>query len=177
MDGKAWMANMMTHLASVVREPAGDVQTASYLAVLAAVPPIYDQLFPAAVSGIMKGDITGGVATVREAMAAIPNGEGATLLGIVKHQISTLGPAACAAAKANATKSLLWLNRAATFISQLLRALAMGMDSDKAAYMAYSNVLKPYHGWMTEKIVGNAVSYGPAVSLAATRTPSLRCRC
>ena len=38
----------------------------------------------------------------------------------------------------------------------------MGMDSDKAAYMAYSNVLKPYHGWMTEKVVGNAVSYGPA---------------
>ena len=51
------------------------------------MPPIYDKLFPSAVAGIMKGDITGGVGTMREAMAEIPGGKGATLEGMIKHHI------------------------------------------------------------------------------------------
>ena len=71
---------------------------------LEAVPPIYDKLFPSAVAGIMKGDITGGVAIVREAMGSIPGGKGATLAGMIKHHISTLGKDKCAAEKKNGTK-------------------------------------------------------------------------
>ena len=76
----------------------------SYLSVLEAVPPIYDKLFPAAVAGIMKGDITGGVGIVREAMGTIPGGKGATLAGMIKYHISTLGKEKCAAEKKNGTK-------------------------------------------------------------------------
>lgn len=75
-----------------------------YLAVLEAVPPIYDKLFPSAVAGIMKSDITGGIAVVREAMASIPGGKGATLLGMIKYHIETLGKEKCAAEKKNGTK-------------------------------------------------------------------------
>ena len=52
----------------------------------------------------MKGDITGGVAIVREAMGSIPGGKGATLAGMIKHHISTLGKDKCAAEKKNGTK-------------------------------------------------------------------------
>ena len=69
------------------------------------MPPIYDKLFPSAVAGIMKGDITGGVGPMREAMAEIPGGKGATLEGMIKHHISTLGKDKCAAEKKNGTKA------------------------------------------------------------------------
>merc|ERR1719231_139317 len=81
---------------------------------------------------------------------------------MMKHHIETLGKEKCAAEKKNGTKSLLWLNRAATFICMMLRNLSKGMETSEAAYDAYEKVLKPYHGWMTQQVVGNAVSLGPA---------------
>jgi hypothetical protein len=156
----AWFETMGKELDAVIRTDA-DIMTMSYIGVLQAVPPIYDKLFPVAVAGIMKGDITNGCQVVTQAMAEVPGGKGATLKGMIQHHIETLGPQKCAAAKANGTKSLLWLNRAATFISRLLRLLIEGKSSSEAAYAAYEEVLKPYHGWMTQQVVGNAVSLGP----------------
>ena len=140
----------------VIRTPEGDIMTMSYIGVLQAVPPVYDKLFPMAVAGIMKGDITNGCQVVTETMAEIPGGKGATLLGMIQHQITTLGPEQCDAAKTNGTKSLLWLNRAASFICRLLRLLSEGMESNDAAYKAYEEVLKPFHGWMTQQACGGA---------------------
>mmetsp|Transcript_36894 Transcript_36894/g.84566 ORF Transcript_36894/g.84566 Transcript_36894/m.84566 type:complete len:211 (+) Transcript_36894:110-742(+) len=159
-NSSSWLMEMNGKMSEVVYM-GDDIMTVSYLAVLEAVPPIYDKLFPSAVAGIMKGDITGGVAVVREAMATIPGGKGATLQGMIKYHIETLGKDKCAAEKKNGTKSLLWLNRAATFICMMLRNLSDGMETKDAAYDAYEKVLKPYHGWMTQQVVGNAVSLGP----------------
>merc|ERR1719201_317395 len=125
--------------------------TVSYLAVLEGIPPVYDKLFPSAVASIMKGDITGGVGIVREAMASIPGGKGSTLLGMIKYHIELLGPEKCAAEKKNGTKSLLWLNRAACFICMMLRELSNGKETKEAAGIAYKNVLEEYHGWMTRQ--------------------------
>jgi len=155
-----WFEEMNTVIEQVVYLES-DIMTVSYLAVLEKVPPIYDKLFPSAVAGIMKSDITNGVAVVREAMQTIPGGKGATLLGMIKYHISTLGKEKCAAEKSNGTKSLLWLNRAATFICVMLRNLSKDMATKDAAYDAYEKILKPYHGWMTQQVVGNAVSLGP----------------
>lgn len=156
----SWLTEMDGRMKDVIYM-GDDIMTVSYLAVLEAVPPIYDKLFPSAVAGIMKSDITNGVAVVREAMAAVPQGKGATLVGMIKYHIETLGKEKCAAEKKNGTKSLLWLNRAATFICLMLRNLSQGMETKDAAYDAYEKVLKPYHGWMTQQVVGNAVSLGP----------------
>lgn len=155
-----WLEEMNGKMKDVVYME-NDIMTVSYLAVLESVPPIYDKLFPSAVAGIMKSDITNGVAVVREAMSSIPGGKGATLLGMIKYHIETLGKEKCAAEKKNGTKSLLWLNRAATFICMMLRNLSKEMETKDAAYDAYEKVLKPYHGWMTQQVVGNAVSLGP----------------
>eukprot|EP00326_Haptolina_ericina_P007043 CAMPEP_0181208404 /NCGR_PEP_ID=MMETSP1096-20121128/22099_1 /TAXON_ID=156174 ORGANISM="Chrysochromulina ericina, Strain CCMP281" /NCGR_SAMPLE_ID=MMETSP1096 /ASSEMBLY_ACC=CAM_ASM_000453 /LENGTH=207 /DNA_ID=CAMNT_0023299465 /DNA_START=31 /DNA_END=654 /DNA_ORIENTATION=+ len=158
----SWFEHIGKEMDGVIRTPEGDIMTMSYIGVLQAVPPVYDKLFPMAVAGIMKGDITNGCQVVTETMAEIPGGKGATLLGMIQHQITTLGPEQCDAAKTNGTKSLLWLNRAASFICRLLRLLSEGMESNDAAYKAYEEVLKPFHGWMTQQVVGNAVSLGPA---------------
>jgi len=159
----SWLEKVNKELDGVIRQGEGDkdVMTMSYNAVLQVVPGIYDKLFPSAVAGIMKGDITNGTKVVQDAMMEIPGGKGQTVLGIIQHHMSTLGPEKCAAAKVNGTKSLLWLNRAAMFICRLLRFLAEGKESNDAAFAAYEEILKPYHGWMTQQVVGNAVSLGP----------------
>ena len=59
-------------------------------------------------------------------------------------------------------KSILWLNRASTFIAMFIRGLSDGKEAKLASAEAYDTVLRPYHGFMAKKVVGNAMGLCPA---------------
>ena len=65
-------------------------------------------------------------------------------------------------AQGNGGKALLWLNRASTLITAIMRGIYEGKDPKVAAGEAYETVLKPYHGFMTKKVVGTALGICPA---------------
>ena len=90
-----------------------------------------------------------------------------TLQGLVAHSIATLGIEGirtsdhARGAKADGAKSLLWLNRASTFMTRLMRGLADGAEPKAAAGSAYSEVLRPYPGFVTSRVVGTAMGLCP----------------
>lgn len=87
-----------------------------------------------------------------------------TLVGLVKHQVAETGAAKLGTpGETSGTKSLLWLNRELTFICKLIRLLISGREASEAGYEAYETVIKPFHAWIVQKFVGNAVGYVPTI--------------
>lgn len=162
-SSSTWLHRVIEAMGQIERDSAGQITTESYMRVSEQIPDIYDLLFPSLVASPMKSACVDGVATVREAMASIPGGKGATLLGMVQHQVAETGAEALGVPGVRSgTKSLLWLNRECTYICMLLRLMSMGMEPSQAASQAYDAVLRPYHTFMVRTTVGNAVSLAPA---------------
>ena len=97
---------------------------------------------------------------------------GKTLVSMVKHQVAETGHVKLGTpGETSGTKSLLWLNRELTFICKLIRLLISGREASEAGYEAYDTVIKPYHAWIVQKFVGNAVGYVP-LTLAVAPNPN-----
>ena len=160
-----WIADMMVALETVKRNPDGSIPTELYLQCLEKFTPVYDSLFSVQmVVKILKNDIINGVAEVRKGAAAMGE-KGASLSSLCTHAVETSGVEAIRKSKDNGAKALLWLNRASTFMTRLMRGLADGLPPKEAAAKAYAEILKPYHGFMTSKVVGTAMGLVPSIEV------------
>ena len=140
-----------------------------YLNLCIVLEDVYNTFFPMPVSYILKNDLKNGEKVIRESsMNDDPNGERKKeyifLEDMVDNQIQLYGRYECENRYVNGTKSLLWMNRGLQFFHTLIRNLLQNIPSSEAGYKTYEEVLLPYHGWMTQKVVGNALSYAPPIS-------------
>ena len=118
------------------------------------IPAVYSVLFNVKmVVGILEGDINHGAKELTRALAEMGD-EAATLQSIMTAVIRDKGGVEGVRTSKEPTtcKSILWLNRATTFITMFIRGLHDGKESKVAASTAYDTVLKPYHGFMTKKV-------------------------
>ena len=162
-DGEAtWMVRVSHGACRVHRMPgSGEIETASYLAAVAPIPEVYEVLLSLqVVSGFMRRDFDGHVANVRRSMLKLPNGEGATLQGIVRYGMAHYDHGELARNPHSMVGSVLWLHRAVKFVTQFLRGLANGLASSQAAKDAYKD-LRPYHNMMTAAFVSRALGLTP----------------
>lgn len=158
-----WLEDMVVVLKTVERNADGTIPTEAYLGAIDKFPPIYEALFSVQmVVGILKKDITNGAAEVRKAAASMGE-HGATLNSMCSHVVQTMTVEGARKSKDNGAKALLWLNRASTFMTRLMRGLADGLAPKEAAAKAYGDILKPYHGFMTSKVVGTAMGLVPNI--------------
>ena len=168
MAEPSWLQDMTAKVRQIERDEAGAITTSSFLKVAEGNQPVFAILFNGTLTQAVGSQLLqsnkDGVEQVRRDAAEAPGDAGQTLLGLVKHQVAKLGVEACGKPGVrNATKSILWLNRELTFICMVMRLLSMGKESSEAGYQAYEVVIKPYHPWLVQKLVGNAVAYVPAL--------------
>jgi len=158
-----WLEDMTKRVRAVERDEAGNVLTESYLNVcqgnLKVFALLFNGYFTATVGTQLAEANTNGQNIVRKDAAAI-GADATTILGLVKSQMASAGAATMDVPGATSgTKSILWLNRELTFICKVIKLLSSGRPADEAGYEAYEAVLKPYHTWLLQKVVGNAVGY------------------
>jgi len=142
---KTWFEDMIEALSEVKRDAHGNIPSEQYCNAIARIPGIYDALFgnvPPVVS-VLKADIENGVLRVRNACAAAPVGKKETLQAMCTHLIDTVGAEACRNDNTSGIRCLLWLNRASTFITQLIKGILEGDEPHVAADKAYVAFLQP----------------------------------
>jgi len=163
----SWLQDMAARVKRVERDGAEQLTTASFVDVCEGNQAIFAILFSGpltqAVGSQLLQSNKDGIAQVRKDAAEVPAGSGATVLQLVQHQVSTLGEACGKPGERNSTKSILWLNRELTFICMVMRLIASGKDSGEAGSQAYEVVIKRYHPWVVQKLVGAAVGYVPSI--------------
>lgn len=160
---KTWFEDMIEALSEVKRDAHGNIPSEPYCNAIARIPGIYDALFgnvPPVVS-VLKADIENGVLRVRNACAAAPVGKKETLQAMCTHLIDTVGAEACRNDNTSGIRCLLWLNRASTFITQLIKGILEGDEPHVAADKAYVAFLQPWHGWMMGKFVQQVMYAAP----------------
>ena len=142
---------------------AGPIDTASYLAAMEQIAPIYDCLLGAGMgSKILKGDINGTCGFLRGHLEKLPGGAGATLQGIVDYGMANVPLKKLTSDPGSTVRAVLWCNRACLFITHFIKNLIDGLDGTDAARKAYEENLKMYHGWIAGKAVGGVMSMAPA---------------
>lgn len=170
-----WLQRMVRALDRCRLGKGGSIPTDRFLDVMETIPPVYEALFKRRfiISALQK-DVTNAAQTVRERAAEVPEERGTTLQGMVAHELRELGGAGIRKDKVCGSHSLVWLNRASTFITKLMRGIADGAEPSAAASAAYDSVLRPYHGFVAQKVAGAAMSLCPAkpLILAGLRLPS-----
>eukprot|EP00327_Prymnesium_parvum_P029314 CAMPEP_0195572536 /NCGR_PEP_ID=MMETSP0814-20130614/4794_1 /TAXON_ID=97485 /ORGANISM="Prymnesium parvum, Strain Texoma1" /LENGTH=215 /DNA_ID=CAMNT_0040708311 /DNA_START=21 /DNA_END=668 /DNA_ORIENTATION=- len=178
MAEASWLQDMARRVREVERDEAGNITTASFMNVCEGNQPIFRILFSGtltqAVGSQLLASNRDGVAQVRKDAAEVGDAA-STVIGLVRHQLSKLGPELCGKpGERNATKSILWLNRELVFISMVLRLMASGLESGDAGYQAYEVVIKRYHPWVVQKVVGAAVGHVPTIQeiLVQLKIPS-----
>ena len=135
------------------------------------IPAVYSVLFNVKmVVGILEGDINHGAKELTRALAEMGD-EAATLQSIMTAVIRDKGGVEGVRTSKEPTtcKSILWLNRATTFITMFIRGIHDGKESKVASSTAYDTILKPYHGFMTKKVVGTAMGLCPSADVIRTK--------
>ena len=163
-----WLQRMQALLLPCCDHGAdGAIPTDAFLEAVEQFPELYEAIFSVQmIVGILRKDVLNGVAEVRAAATAA-GAAGRPLQGLVAHRIDAIGVEGIRTSDhsrgsaADGAKSLLWLNRAATFLARLMRGLADGVEPKAAASAAYTHALGPYHGFMTSKVVGTAMGLCP----------------
>ena len=141
---------------------AGPFDTASYLAAMEQIAPIYDCLLGAGMgSKILKGDINGTCGFLRGHLEKLPGGAGATLQGIVDYGLANKSRAELVRDPKSVVRGVLWLNRACSFITEFVAQLAAGREGVDAAKNAYVSELKRYHGFLTGAVVSKLMGFAP----------------
>ena len=140
-----------------------------YLDLCLVLEDVYTTFFPLPVSYLLINDLKNGETVIRDAYksdskVSLYIEEYTTLQDMVKMQIKMYGSKECESRSVNGTKSLLWMNRGLRFFQTLIHNLLQNIPSSEAGYKTYEEVLLPYHGWITQKVVGNALSYAPPIS-------------
>ena len=141
---------------------AGPFDTASYLAAMEQIAPIYDCLLGAGMgSKILKGDINGTCGFLRGHLEKLPGGAGATLQGIVDWGMANVDRKKLVSDPMSTVRAVIWANRASMFIAHFIKNMIDGLEGTVAARKAYDDNLKMYHGWITGKAVGGVMSLAP----------------
>lgn len=174
----SWLQDMAQRVRQIERDPDGQITTASFMNVCEGNQPIFSILFSGPLTQTVGSQLMSsnkdGVAQVRKD-AEEAGDAGKALILLIRHQMAALGAERCGKpGERNATKSILWLNRELVFISMVLRLMASGKESGDAGYQAYQVVIKPYHPWVVQKVVGAAVGNVPSIQdiLAKLNIPS-----
>ena len=162
-----WLEDMAKRVSELQRDEAGNILTESYLNVCEGNLAIFTIIFNGYVTAEVGRQIAAanknGQAVVRRDAEKV-GAAGKTLAGLVKAQVAEFGAEKLGTpGEGSGTKSVLWLNRELTFICTLLKLLASGKEASEAGYEAYETSLKPYHTWLLQKLVGNAVGYVPTI--------------
>ena len=140
---------------------AGPFDTASYLAAMEQIAPIYDCLLGAGMgSKILKGDINGTCGFLRGHLE-LPGGAGATLQGIVDWGMANVDRKKLVSDPMSTVRAVIWANRASMFSAHFIKNMIDGLEGTVAARKAYDDNLKMYHGWITGKAVGGVMSLAP----------------
>lgn len=143
----------------------GSIPMDAFLVVMECIPPVYDTLFtyPRTVMTI-KRDIYHGAQSMREAAAEVPppSSGGATVKYMIFHELRVHGVEGIRQDRKCGSHSLLWLNRASSFLCSLVRGIHSGKEPKVAASDAYKAILEPFHGWVTKKLQGTAMGLCPS---------------
>jgi hypothetical protein len=160
-----WLMRMIGLFQRIQREPVsrGAIQCASYFAALDEMSGVYDMLFSVApVRNQLKSDLANNLGEVKERLAAAGmDAHTTTLRTLLEHDLKLLGVDKIRLHKhRSAIWGLLWVNRASIFIFAFLREIIKGRTGKEAVDTAYET-LSPYHGFLTRKFVGLAMTVAP----------------
>ncbi|XP_070571692.1 glycolipid transfer protein-like isoform X1 [Ptychodera flava] len=140
------------HYFQPVRED-GKVETIPFLKAAAdCTIPFLDILGPKAFY-VVKTDINGNVTKLTKKYELDPE-KYSTLQDMIDAEIETK----TTQNKGSATDALIWLKRALQFIRGMFVNLLNGVNDGEnlipCAAKSYESYLKPYHGWMVQKVFG-----------------------
>ncbi|XP_070571693.1 glycolipid transfer protein-like isoform X2 [Ptychodera flava] len=140
------------HYFQPVRED-GKVETIPFLKAAAdCTIPFLDILGPKAFY-VVKTDINGNVTKLTKKYEMDPVNN-STLQGLVEGEVANNS----ALKGGSGTETLIWLKRALQFIRGMFVNLLNGVNDGEnlipCAAKSYESYLKPYHGWMVQKVFG-----------------------
>ncbi|KAF2870594.1 glycolipid transfer protein domain-containing protein [Massariosphaeria phaeospora] len=129
------------------------ISTTEFLDATESLLGLFDVLGSVAFTPV-KSDMGGNIKKIRDRQLAAPTLSG-TLQDLVVNEIKEK--------KHVATEGLLWLSRGLDFTAQALRAnLTNGSEELSASFRgAYSNTLKPHHGFLIKPVFSAAMSATP----------------
>jgi len=162
-----WIPEQLELLKAIDRQdtPKGNINCATYLAMVDNISKVYDALFSIEVARRqLKSDIDNSIEQIKERLVATNlDPKNTSLRELIENELKpeVYGPEKCRDRKArSAVIGLLWTNRAVGFVVVFMRGLHDGNSAKEAAGKAY-DTLKQYHGWLTSKAVGTIMTAAP----------------
>jgi hypothetical protein len=110
----------------------------------------------------LQNDIGYSTGAIRMNMEKLADGAGKTLQGMVEWGMKNVDRKTLLKDDKSTVRGVLWTNRATMFITQFVLALSEGREGSASSKRAYKESVAPYHGWLTSKAVGTAMSFAPS---------------